>query len=139
MRIKLKIESLKESTPREYLARFAFGGAVTVLAGLVAERYGPVLGGLFLAFPGIYPAGVTLVEAHKTQREQKEGKAGIRSARAQASVVSAGASAGALGLIGFAVVLWRGLPNHGLLPVTLVAGAAWTVVSVIFWWARERM
>jgi len=47
------------------MSRFVFGGMVTALAGLVADHYGPILGGLFLAFPGIFPAGVSLVEKHK--------------------------------------------------------------------------
>jgi hypothetical protein len=57
---------------------------VTVLAGFVADHYGPVLGGLFLAFPGIFPASVSLVENHKMLREKAEGKVGIWSARGQA-------------------------------------------------------
>jgi hypothetical protein len=74
MRIRLRVDSLKETEPMEYVFRFAFGGVVTVLAGFVADHYGPVLGGLFLAFPGIFPAGVSLVEKHKTLRERAEGK-----------------------------------------------------------------
>jgi hypothetical protein len=66
MRVKLKFDSLKQTKPTEYMSRFVFGGAVTVLAGFVADHYGPALGGLFLAFPGIFPAGVSLVEKHKT-------------------------------------------------------------------------
>jgi hypothetical protein len=86
MRVKLKFDSLKETKQTEYVSRFVFGGVVTVLAGFVADHYGPVLGGLFLAFPGIFPAGVSLVEKHKTLREKAEGKHGVRSARGQASV-----------------------------------------------------
>jgi hypothetical protein len=139
MRLKLRFDSIKETKPSEYVSRFVFGGVVTVLAGSVAGRYGPVLGGLFLAFPGIFPASVSLVEKHKNMRENAEGKLGIRSARGQASVEATGASAGTLGLVGFAVVLWQGLPNHNFLPVLLTAGAVWIAVSAVFWWTRERM
>ena len=139
MRLKLRFDSLKETKPREYISRFVFGGVVTVLAGFVADHYGPVLGGLFLAFPGIFPAGVSLVEKHKIMREKAEGKLGIRSARGQASVEATGASAGTLGLVGFAVVLWQGLPDHKFLLVLLTAGVAWIAVSGVFWWTRERM
>jgi hypothetical protein len=139
MRLKLRFDSLKETKPREYISRFVFGGVVTVLAGFVAEHYGPVLGGLFLAFPGIFPAGVSLVEKHKIVREKAECKLGIRSARGQASVEATGASAGTLGLLGFAVVLWQGLPDHKFLLVLLTAGVAWIAVSGLFWWTRERM
>jgi hypothetical protein len=112
---------------------------VTVLAGLVADRFGPVIGGLFLAFPGIFPAGVSLVEKHKTLREKAEGKVGTWSARGQASVEATGASIGTLGLMGFAGVLWQGLPRLNFLPVLLIAAGTWIVVSWLFWWTRERM
>jgi hypothetical protein len=139
MRIRLKFDSLKESKPMEYVFRFAFGGVVTVLAGLVADHYGPVLGGLFLAFPGIFPAGVSLVEKHKTLRERAEGKLGVWSARGQASVEATGASIGTLGLMGFAVVLWQGLPTHNFLLMLFTATGTWIAVSSLFWWTRERM
>jgi hypothetical protein len=139
MRLKLRFDSLKETKPTEYVSRFVFGGVVTVLAGFVADHYGPVLGGLFLAFPGIFPAGVSLVEKHKTLREKAEGKLGIWSARGQASVEAAGASVGTLGLMGFAVVLWQGLLTHNFLPMVFTATGTWIAVSSLFWWTRERM
>jgi hypothetical protein len=118
MRLKLRFDSLKETKPTEYVSRLVFGGVVTVLAGFVGDHYGPVVGGLFLAFPGIFPAGVSLVEKHKTQREKAEGKRGIWSARGQASVEATGASVGTLGLIGFAVAMARTanaqLPAYGV-------------------------
>jgi hypothetical protein len=139
MRLKLRFDSLKQTKPMEYVSRFVFGGLVTVLAGFVADHYGPVIGGLFLAFPGIFPAGVSLVEKHKTLREKAEGKLGTWSARGQASVEATGASTGTFGLIGFAVVLWRVLPTHNFLPTVLIAGGTWIAVSWLFWWMRERM
>jgi hypothetical protein len=83
MRLELRFDSLKQTKPTEYVSRFVFGGLVTVLAGFVAAHFGPVIGGLFLAFPGIFPAGVSLVEKHKTLRERAEGKLGTWSARGQ--------------------------------------------------------
>jgi hypothetical protein len=139
MRLDLRFDSLKQTTPTEYVSRFVFGGLVTVVAGLVADRFGPVIGGLFLAFPGIFPAGVSLVEKHKTLRENAEGKVGTWAARGQASVEATGASIGTLGLTGFAVVLWQGLPRLSFLPVLLIAAGTWTVVSWLCWWTRERM
>jgi hypothetical protein len=126
MRFKLKFDSLKETKPHEYISRFIFGGAITVAAGLISEHYGPVVGGLFLAFPGIFPAGISLVEKHKQLRERNEGKIGVLAGRAEASVEAAGASIGAIGLVGFATILWLGLPAHRLLPTMIAAFAAWT-------------
>lgn len=139
MRIRFKLDSLKKTKLTEYVSRFVFGGVVTVLAGFVADHYGPVLGGLFLAFPGIFPAGVSLVEKHKTLREKAEGKVGLWSARGQASVEATGASVGTLGLMGFAMVLWQGLPTHNFLLMLLTATGTWIAVSSLFWWTRERM
>jgi hypothetical protein len=36
------------------------GGLVTVITGIVAKNWGPVIGGLFLAFPAIFPASATI-------------------------------------------------------------------------------
>jgi hypothetical protein len=138
MRLKLKFNSLKETTPVEYISRFVFGGILTVLAGLLADHYGPVLGGLFLAFPGIFPAGVSLVEKHKTLRENAEGKRGTWSARGEASCEAAGASIGTLGLVGFGAVLWRGLPTHTFWPILFTAGGTWVAASWLFWLIRDK-
>jgi hypothetical protein len=35
---------------------------MTAIPGWIASKYGPVVGGLFLAFPAIFPASATLVE-----------------------------------------------------------------------------
>jgi hypothetical protein len=40
----------------QYALRFLFGGIVTAVAGLVAQHFGPVVAGLLLAFPAIFPA-----------------------------------------------------------------------------------
>jgi len=139
MLLQIELNSLRETRAMEYVRRFAFGGAVTVLASLIAQKWGPVVGGMFLAFPGIFPPGLSLVESHKIEREKAEGKEGMQSARGEAAVEAAGASAGTLGLVAFAVVVWKGLPGHSL-PVTLAeALGAWAVVSWCAWWVRERM
>ena len=60
-------------------------GAITVLTGLVAKKYGPVLGGLFLAFPAIFPASVTLIEKHEREKKKKAGIAKTISGRQTAA------------------------------------------------------
>ncbi len=139
MRLCIRLESLRETKPREYLWRFLFGGAVTVAATLIANRWGAVIGGIFLAFPGIFPPSLGLVEKHKIERETEQGKHGVRSARGEASVEATGASAGALGLAAFAAVLWAGLPGHRLALLLPLAVAAWLATSVSMWWLRERL
>jgi hypothetical protein len=139
MRIGIEFAKLREGTPTEYLTRFVFGGVIAVLATLIAKHYGPIIGGLFLAFPGIFAPGLSMTEEHAVERKAKGGADGKLFARAEASVEAAGASAGALGLAAFAIILWKGLPTHSLEIALPLAGAAWLFVSLLLWWLRERL
>jgi len=42
----------------DYAARFVFGGLVTAVAGIIANKFGPAIGGLFLGFSGDLPCKV---------------------------------------------------------------------------------
>jgi hypothetical protein len=78
MIVQLNLSALREARWYEYLIRFALGGAMTIIAGLIADHFGPIVGGLFLAFPAIFPASATLVEKHERERKEKIGLAGAR-------------------------------------------------------------
>jgi Protein of unknown function (DUF3147). len=73
MIVQFKPSALRQTRWYEYLVRFVLGGAMTVVAGLIAARFGPVVGGLFLAFPAIFPASATLIEKHVRQRKEEAG------------------------------------------------------------------
>lgn len=137
MLIGINVAKLREGKPYEYLTRFVFGGIVTVLATLISKHYGPIVGGIFLAFPGIFAPGLSMTETHAIERKANAGANGTLFAHAEASVEAAGASIGALGLVAFALVLWKGLPAHSLSLILPLAGAAWLAVSVILWWLRK--
>ena len=77
MIVKFKPSALGQTRWYEYLVRFVLGGAMTVVAGLIAARFGPVIGGLFLAFPAIFPASATLIEKHVRERKEKAGLPGV--------------------------------------------------------------
>jgi hypothetical protein len=139
MLIGINIAKLREGKPSEYLTRFLFGGIVTVVATLIARHYGPIVGGLFLAFPGIFAPGLSMTETHAIERKAQGGANGTLFARAEASVEAAGASAGALGLAAFGLTLWIGLPTHSLTLILPLAGAVWLLVSVLCWWLRKRI
>ena len=139
MRIGINVAKLREGTPAEYIGRFLFGGLVTVVASLIAGRYGPIIGGLFLAFPGIFAPGLSMTEKHAVERKASAGADGTLFARAEASVEAAGASEGALGLAAFGLTLWKGLPTHPLTLVLPLAGAAWLAVSLLCWWLRKKI
>ncbi len=133
MKIKVNIAALRRSKWYEYIVRFVFGGAVTALAGMIAKRWGPGIGGLFLAFPAIFPAAATLLEKHEKQKKQRAGRQGTLRAREIAGVDAAGAAMGSIGLLAFAVVVWRGIPTHPLALVLGVSTFAWLLVAVLTW------
>ncbi len=107
-----KVRSVK---PSELGTRIAFGAGVALIAGIVGAAIGAKVGGLFLAFPAILPASLTLIEK----------KEGMTKAWADAS----GGVLGAIGMAAFAVtalLLLRWNPVIAL----LLALMAWAVVSV---------
>lgn len=136
--IRIDLSALKTIKPSEYATRFVFGGIVTVFAGLVAKFYGPVIGGLFLALPAIFPATVTLIEKHEMQKKQCAGYEGTSRGRTAASVEAAGTSIGAIGLIAFGLILWRFLPAHSAWLVLPVAALCWLAVASLLWIVRKR-
>jgi len=105
MRIEVDSSGLRQSKWYEYLLRFIFGGTVTALAGIIAKRFGPGIGGLFLAFPAILSASATLIEKHERQKKERAGKNGAVRAKVAAGVDSIGASMGAVGLAVFALIV----------------------------------
>lgn len=132
MKVQVNLAALGRSKWYEYVVRFTFGGAVTVFAGLVARRYGPKIGGLFLAFPAIFPATATLLEKHEKQKE-----ANPLRARQVAGIDAAGTSMGSIGLMTFAIVIWRGLPRYSFIAVLATASIAWLLAAVAVWWMRK--
>ena len=65
MTIRIDLAGLRRTKWHEYAIRFLFGGLITATAGFIAQRWGAGIGGLFLAFPAIFPASATLIEKHK--------------------------------------------------------------------------
>jgi Protein of unknown function (DUF3147) len=138
--IAIKLSSLRESKPHEYATRFLFGGICTAAAGVIAEHFGPTVGGLFLAFPAIFPASASLIENHEKQAKAEAGFDGTIRGRIAASIDASGTSLGCVGLIMFAVILWKGLPGHNAYAVILLAMVAWLIVSTLLWaFHRKRM
>jgi hypothetical protein len=118
--------------------RFLFGGACCALAGLVAKRYSPELGGLFLAFPAIFPAGASLIESHERRKKREIGKDGTNRGRMAAGSDAAGAATRYVGLALFGWIVWRLLPrlNPGI--CIGLASLAWIVITPVLWELRKR-
>lgn len=134
MIVRVNLPALRDTHWYEYAIRFALGGAMTVVAGLIAARFGPLVGGLFLAFP----ASATLIEKHVRERKEKAGLAGALRGKEAAALDAAGATLGSFGLAAFAFVIWQLIEVAPALALGL-ATLAWIVVSVLAWALRRRL
>ncbi len=137
MRVKIDLSALRETKWRDYAIRFLFGGLITAVAGIIAKAFGPGVGGLFLAFPAIFPASATLIEKHERQKKERQGVDGTVRGRMAASVDAAGAAMGSLGLAVFAFVVWKLVPRDSHWMVLIAATTSWLAVSVLVWKIRK--
>jgi uncharacterized membrane protein (GlpM family) len=106
---------LRGTPARDWLIRFAFGAGVSALAGIITKVWGPTIGGLFLSFPAILLASLTLVAKEEGGHRARED--------------ARGATLGALGLIAFGVVVWATTPAWPVWPTLVGATLAWAVVA----------
>lgn len=72
---RLELRKLHDIRVHEYALRFAFGFAVSVAAGVISNGVGTRFGGMFLAFPAILPASLTLLQ--KKEGTRKAGRNAI--------------------------------------------------------------
>jgi uncharacterized membrane protein (GlpM family) len=114
--IEVRPGELRSMSPRELGIRFAFGAGVSLLAAIVSTFAGGRIGGLFLAFPTILLASLTLMA-------QKDGVARARDD-------ARGAGLGTVGLIAFALVAVATLTRWHPVAALAAATAAWALVSV---------
>jgi len=137
MQVQANPAEIKKTRWYEYAVRFLFGGLITAVTGLVAKKYGPGVGGLFLAFPAILPATMTLVEKHTRQSKERAGMSGKIRGRYAAALDAAGASRGSFGLVAFALLVWWLTPYYASWLVLTGSALAWLAVSVVIWRARR--
>jgi Protein of unknown function (DUF3147) len=138
MIVQFKPSALHETSFCEYFVRFVLGGTMTVIAGLIATRFGPVVGGLFLSFPAIFPASATLVEKHVRTRKARVGLAGARRGKEAAALDAAGAVLGSFGLAAFGFVIWLMIvqsPARAL----VFAATSWLAVALFAWQLKRWM
>jgi hypothetical protein len=138
MTIKVNSSGLKQTKWHEYALRFVAGGITTLVAGLIVRKWGPGVGGLFLAFPVIFPASVTLIEKHERQKKQKKGLHSEERGTDAAAIDALGTAIGSIGLIGFAGICWWLIPNHATPLALCSASFAWLLVSFAIWIIRQR-
>ncbi|MEV7802023.1 DUF3147 family protein [Microbispora sp. NPDC088329] len=124
-KVRLRLSELRRTPRRDWALRFAFGAGVSALAGVVSVLAGPRAGGLFLAFPAILLASVTLVAKEEGDR--------------QAGQDVGGATFGALGLIGFAVVVAFTATVWPLWLSLALATLTWAALSLALYAALTRL
>src|SRR5579871_6710938 len=137
MVVKFKLSALRRTRWYEIVLRFLFGGLATVATGMIAKSYGPVIGGLFLAFPAIFPATATLVEKHVIEKKKNAHIDGVNRSRTAVALEARGTAMGSLGLVVFGLLLWRSLVSGPAWLVLLAASVAWLVTSILIWQLRR--
>ena len=138
MIVQFKPSAVRQTRWYEYLVRFVLGGAMTVIAGLIAARFGPVVGGLFFAFPAIFPASATLIEKHVREARRKKDLPGARRGKQAAALDAAGAALGSFGLAAFGLVIWLMIVASPAWALVLAA-TFWLAVSMLAWQVRRRL
>lgn len=137
MSIKINPASLEQTRWYEYLERFLLGGAITVATGLVAKHFGPVVGGLFLAFPAIFPSGARLIDKQQRDRKRRAGIFHTIRGRLAVALDARSAAMGSIALAAFGLLIWQYLPRHNAAIVFAAAGAVWLILAVSLWRLRK--
>jgi hypothetical protein len=138
MRVSIELSALKRTRWYEFALRMVLGGLVTVATGLIAQRYGPAIGGLFLAFPAIFPASATLVEREETQKKRRAGILHSVRGRQAAGLDASGAMLGAVALMGFALLVFETIRANRPWLTLLGAALAWCLIAMSLWWLRKK-
>ena len=108
---KIQFSNLKEVRLKDYAIRFAFGGAVSVVASLIGHWTSVPFGGVFTAFPAILLASLTLI--------------GEKDGREQSAEDAEGGVLGAIAFVVGAVFI--------AMTVTHIAGAASLLLALGIW------
>ncbi len=109
---------------RELVYRFAAGAVTSVAAGAITLLFGPRVGGIFLAFPAILAASLTLIEREEDSTDARED--------------ARGAIVGGAALVIFAVVAALTIEHVAGAIALAAAAGAWLLAAlfgyVLLWW-----
>jgi hypothetical protein len=122
---RFNFDKVRDCDVRGLGIRFAFGFCVAIAVGLITEIAGDRLGGLFLAFPAILPAGLTLIAQQESERK--------------ARVDAGGAVIGGVALAFFGVVSWLSLGRIPVLWAEVLALVVWTAVAIGIYFAVRAL
>jgi hypothetical protein len=137
MKILINLAAIRQVKWYEHFARFLLGGIISVAAGLIAKAYGPAIGGLFMAFPAIFPASATLLDKHEREQKRKAGFPLTIRGRLAVGLDARGAAMGSLALAAFAWVVWKTLPHARSSGVLGAAFVLWIALATVIWRVRK--
>jgi hypothetical protein len=113
-----------KAKPRDLLIRFVAGASTSIAAGLVTLAFNARVGGIFLAFPAILAASLTLIEQQEDSVDARED--------------ARGAIAGGFALAVFAAVAAVSFGHIAGALVLALAAVAWMVTAgvlyAVLWW-----
>jgi hypothetical protein len=138
MLVRLSWSSINDGRWYEYVSRFFLGGAATVLTGVIGSKWGPGVGGLFLAFPAMLCASATLVQSHERRRKKEAGLPGRKRGRDAAALDAAGAALGSIALMAFAATV-RLFASSAPWASLALASLVWGAAAFCCWWAYKRL
>jgi hypothetical protein len=118
-RPRARLSKLQEVEPGDLLIRFAFGALISIIAGVVSLVWNAKAGGLFLAFPAILPATLTLIEKNESKREAEED--------------DEGALLGAVAMVSFAATAMWGLAALAAGLALAAATGAWAATAIVLY------
>jgi hypothetical protein len=121
---KFKPGRLKDVELRDLGIRFAFGALISAIAGVVALTVDATAGGVFLAFPAILPATLTLIERKESTRKAEKD--------------DDGAALGAFAMIAFAVVAAVTLSSVSSPAALGAATGAWVCTALALYAVVNR-
>src|SRR5215216_4428930 len=122
-----QVENVRDLRSRDLLVRFIFGAVTSAVAGSLSILFSPIVGGVFLAFPAILAASLTLIAEEEDMEGSREDARG-----AAVGALALGAFAG-IGVLTFTMVAW---------PLALMAASAgWALVALSLYlllWVRGQ-
>jgi hypothetical protein len=137
--IRFQFDGLKQSRWGEYAVRFVLGGLSAVLAGVIADAFGPETGGLFLAFPVIFCASASLIEKHERRRKRDKGLRGEVRGTEAAALDANGDGWGTVGLLAFAIAVYFSATALSFFACIVIAMANWSALVGLMWLLRRHL
>jgi hypothetical protein len=119
MKPRFDFAEVRAAPARQYVLRFVFGGLISVATGLIANAWGAVIGGLFLAFPAVLPASLAFVSEEDGRRCAAEDASGSR--------------IGAAALVAFALCVSETAGAWPPIAVLATATSIWLAITWIAW------